>query len=230
MAEPEGFLLKPDTARKLVALLARPDGFGPSTLGGMESTGPAGALLKVGALIGTTPRPHYRATVRAARGLTESASGGAEVVLAGLDATTTYAAGQLVVGFHTGEYNGKPLFWPGGVGGGIAGFYAKLTAGANPYSFVEVSGPSAAASTVTGGRTGSLNAYEQVGPHGSIPSGKIVWMYVGTGAGLEPYRFNAVKVSYVSQWQVNSGATCTLTPLAYGYEYVSGPNACGGVA
>ena len=68
---------------------------------------------------------------------------------------------------------------------------------------------------VSGGRTGTLNAYEQLASLAGIPTGAagtagatVVWVYLGTAA--QPWRFNCVK----------SGSS----------GYASGPDLCGTVS
>ena len=64
---------------------------------------------------------------------------------------------------------------PGGqmvIGGAstASGFYAALTGGTtSPYSFAEVAGPALSSAVVAGGRTGTLNAYEQLTGLAAIP-------------------------------------------------------------
>ena len=103
------------------------------------------------------------------------------------------------------------------------GFYAKLTGGTGPYSWLEctVSG-----GTVSGARIGTLNATEATTGLTGIPvdNSVVVWM---TGSGSS-YSFNAKMFTLVTSWSFSgTGSSCTITPATTKTVVVSGMNLCG---
>lgn len=107
-----------------------------------------------------------------------------------------------------------------------SGFYAKLTGGTGPYSWTEstVSG-----GTVSGARTGTLNAVEVISGLTGIPvdGTVVVWM---TGSGSS-YQFAARMFSLVTSWTFSgSGSSCTITPATTRVIVISGQNLCGSLS
>ena len=124
----------------------------------------------------------------------------------------------------SGPWDGMGKFPdPTAVVAGIGGFYAKLTGGTGPYSWTEctVSG-----GTVSGARTGSLNATEATTGLTGIPvdGSVIVWM---SGSGSS-YSFNAKLFTFPLTWTTSgTGSSCTWVPATTKTVVISGQNLCG---
>lgn len=140
-----------------------------------------------------------------------------------VNGSTTVAVDGSFVAWIRPHPNAKGWIFEASGSGTPAGFYAKITGGTGPYSWTEctVSG-----GTVSGARTGSLDATEATTGLTGIPNGGtvVVWM---TGSGSS-YSFNAKMFTLVTSWTFSgTGSSCTITPATTKTVVISGPNLCG---
>lgn len=140
--------------------------------------------------------------------------------------TTVPTDGSYIVRVHP-HPNGRGWVFDAASPIAVLGWYALITGGTGPYSWSE---STVAGVVISGGRTGTNNAYEQISGLTGIPTtGVVVWMT--TGAGGQPFKFNAIMITQTLTWNVvTSGTTCTLVPNTTRKVVFSGPNLCGSFA